>query len=49
MLTESDPDLALIERMRAPPPLEDARSSLGTGSGGRLRSAAALRAVGPRR
>jgi hypothetical protein len=28
MLTESDPDLALIEQMRAPPPLEDARSSL---------------------
>jgi hypothetical protein len=28
MLTKSDPDLALIEQMRAPPPLEDARSSL---------------------
>jgi hypothetical protein len=28
MMTESDPDLVLVERMLAPPPLEDARSSL---------------------
>jgi len=28
MRTDGDPDLMLIERMLAPPPLEDARSSL---------------------